>query len=103
VVGYREAVNTNDILPHAFQVNHLDAVPELYGDRSRGLQAPVDDMIGGVRKFDYRHSKQGVRTFNGRLDNHRAFAVEMIYQHVDAYLEDSGLFSDTMNAFTCFV
>src|SRR5262249_55613352 len=84
--GSHYTVNANDVVPHAFQVNDLKALPALYGDRTRDFQPLVDDLIAGVGQFDYRHPKQGVRTFNGKLDNDRTFAAELIHQHLDAYL-----------------
>jgi hypothetical protein len=96
-------VNTNDIVPQAYQVDMLERLPDLYADRSRELQPLVQVLIEGVAKFKYQHPAKGRTTFAGELNPKRPFAAELIHQHLDAYLQNLGLFGDQINAFTCFV
>ena len=96
-------VNTNDVVPQAFQVDQLNRIPDLYRDRTSGLKTLVENLIAGIEKLNYRHSVKEVRKFAGELDPSRSLAAELIHQHLDAYLAELRLLSDEFNALTCFV
>jgi hypothetical protein len=96
-------VNSNDVVPHAFEVDELAQIPTLYGDRTAALKPLVTDLVNVVKGLNYRHSAKGVRTFAGPLNPARSFAAELVYQHLDGYLAELSLLTDEMNAFTCFV
>jgi hypothetical protein len=96
-------INTNDIVPHAFDVDDLAQIPALYQKRTAPLAPLVKSLIDNVRPLAYRHPQKGIKRFAGALDPDRLFALELVYQHLDAYLADLGLLSEKMNAFTSFV
>ena len=94
--------NMNDLVTHAWQVDELQQIATMYGDRCQRIAPLVPDVVELVRSLDYRHATTGVTTFRGTLDNARPLAVEGIFQHLDAYLAQVGLWPK-INAVTFFI
>jgi len=94
--------NTNDLVTHAWQVDELQQIAALYGERCQRIAPLVPDVVECVRSLDYRQATTGVTTFPGTLDDRRPLAVEGIYQHLDAYLAYVGLWPK-INAVTFFI
>jgi hypothetical protein len=99
---HRHLRNMNDLVTHAWQVDELQQIATLYGDRCQRIAPLVPDVVESVRSLDYRHATTGVTTFRGTLDNARPLPVEGIYQHLDAYLAYVGLWPK-INAVTFFI
>lgn len=97
-----QLINSNDIVPHAFQVDDLEQIPMLYGNRTAMLQPLVTDLVNAVKPLGYRHPEKGLHKFDGKLDSSRSLPGELVHQHLDAYLDELGLLSDEMNTFTLF-
>jgi lipase (class 3) len=95
-------INTNDIVPHAWERDSLLMIPELYDRRSAPLRPLVDEIASGTAALRYRHAESGHISFAGGLDDDRSFIHEFIYQHLDAYIERFGLSSE-MDALTFFL
>jgi hypothetical protein len=94
--------NRNDIVTHAWQVDELERIPDLYAPR-RMVLAPMIPLIATkVRNLDYRQARAGVTTFAGTLDAGRGFAMEFIHQHLDAYLDELDLLDERLNSLTLF-
>jgi Lipase (class 3) len=99
----QQFINTNDVVPHAFAAADLAQIPALYGKRTEALAPIVDNLIRTLNPIAYRHPAKAVKTFAGTLDSSRSFAVELVYQHLDAYLSELNLLTNEMNALTSFI
>ena len=100
--GHHHLRNLNDLVTHAWQVDELQQIPTLYGERSRLLGPLVPDVVECVQALNYRHATKGVTTFRGALDDRRSLPIEGIHQHLDAYLAYVGLWP-ALNAATFFI
>ena len=94
--------NSNDIVTHAWQVDELTLIPDLYAPRRTVLEPLIPVIAARVRGLDYRQAGAGVTTFAGKLDAGRAFELEFIHQHLDAYLDELDLLGEDLNARTLF-
>lgn len=94
--------NRNDIVTHAWQVDELERIPDLYAPRRIALAPLIPLIASKVRDLDYRQARAGTTTFAGTLDPKRSFAMEFIHQHLDAYLDELGLLDDRLNGLTLF-
>src|SRR5262245_1572691 len=99
---HRHLRNMNDMVTHAWQVDELQQIATLYGDRCQAIAPLVPDVVESVQSLGYGHVTKGVTTFRGTLDNARPLPVEGIYQHLDAYLAYVGLWPK-INAVTFFI
>jgi hypothetical protein len=99
--------NMHDIVTRAWQVDELDGIPALYGARTAVFTPLVKLITDDVAKLDYRHAQLGVTPFEGKLGNGEAgprdFATEFVYQHLDAYLEETKLHDQGIRAATFFL
>jgi hypothetical protein len=95
--------NTNDLVTHGWQVSDLEQIPALYGASTAPLAALLPGAIADVKLIDYRHAQSGMVTFPGKLDPHLGLAAELIHQHMDAYLEHTGLDAQGIRATTFFI
>ena len=94
--------NRNDVVPQAWQVSDLQRIPALYGGLASVFGPVLARIIEGVGPLDYRHVQVGVEAFDGTLTG-GPLAVEMIHQHLDAYLEKLGLRAQGITAITFFI
>jgi len=94
--------NTNDVVTHAWQVDELTLIPELYAPRRTVLARLIPLIASRVKGLDYRQARAGVTWFAGALDPARSFAAEFIHQHLDAYLDELDLRADGLDALTFF-
>jgi len=94
--------NANDIVTHAWQVDELERIPDLYAPRRTVLEPLLPVIASRVRGLDYRQARVGVTTFAGALDAKRPFEVEFIHQHLDAYLDELDLLDENLNGLTLF-
>lgn len=94
--------NRNDIVTHAWQVDELERIPDLYAPRRLVLEPLIPLITSRVRDLDYRQARAGVTTFAGALDARRGFEMEFIHQHLDAYLAELGLLDERLNGLTLF-
>jgi len=94
--------NLNDVVTHAWQVDELEQIPDLYAPRRTVLEALIPVITAKVKPIDYCHARAGVTTFEGQLHGKRSFEAEFIHQHLDAYLAELGLLGDEISARTFF-
>ena len=94
--------NRHDIVTHAWQVDELERIPDLYAPRRTVLEPLIPVIAARVRGLEYRQARAGVTTFAGALDVERDFEVEFIHQHLDAYLDELDLLDERLNALTLF-
>jgi hypothetical protein len=94
--------NRNDIVTHAWQVDELERIPDLYAPRRTVLEPLIPVIISRVQGLDYRHARAGVTTFAGALDSERGFEMEFLHQHLDAYLDELDLLDECVNVLTLF-
>lgn len=94
--------NRHDIVTHAWQVDELERIPDLYAPRRTVLEPLIPVIASRVRELEYRQARAGVTTFAGALDAERSFEMEFIHQHMDAYLDELGLLDERLNALTFF-
>jgi hypothetical protein len=94
--------NRHDIVTHAWQVDDLRAIPALYGRRTALFEPLVASIVADVAPLDYRHVQAGVRMIEGQLESTRGFALEFIYQHMDAYLAALELHAHDIRAVSFF-
>ncbi len=94
--------NRHDIVTHAWQVDELERIPDLYAPRRTVLEPLIPVIASRVRGLEYRQARAGVTTFAGTLDAERGFEMEFIHQHMDAYLDELGLLDERVNALTFF-
>jgi hypothetical protein len=94
--------NMNDVVTHAWQVDELEQIPELYAPRRTVLEVLIPVITSKVKPIDYRQARTGVTTFKGAIRGKRSFEAEFVHQHLDAYLAELGLLGQEMNALTFF-
>lgn len=94
--------NMHDVVTHAWQVDELELVPDLYAPRHTVLEALIPVITAKVKPIDYRQARAGVTTFKGTLHGKRSFEAEFVHQHLDAYLAELGLLGKEMSALTFF-
>lgn len=94
--------NTNDVVTHAWQVDELEEIPQLYAPRRTVLEPLIPVITAAVKPIDYRQARAGVIRFAGTLRGKRSFEAEFVHQHLEAYLEELELLGDQMNALTFF-
>jgi len=94
--------NRHDIVTHAWQVDELERISDLYAPRRTVLEPLIPLIASKVRDLDYRQARVGVTTFAGTLDAERGFAMEFIHQHLDAYLDELDLLDERLNGLTLF-
>jgi uncharacterized protein YbdZ (MbtH family) len=94
--------NTNDIVTHAWQVDELERIADLYAPRRTVLEPLIPVIAARVRGLEYRQARAGVTTFAGTLDAGRGFEMEFIHQHLDAYLDELDLLDEHLNGLTLF-
>jgi len=95
--------NMNDIVTQAWQEDDLQHISNLYGSRSAPFGPLLRDIIADVQKLDYRHAPGDIVTFTGGLDLHRSLGMEIVYQHMDAYLAELKLLEQGITAATFFI
>ncbi|MEX2223194.1 MAG: hypothetical protein WEG40_15485 [Candidatus Rokuibacteriota bacterium] len=89
-------------MTHAWQVDELEAIPDLYAPRRTVLEALIPAIASRVKPVDYRQARAGVTTFAGALDEGRPFEAEFIHQHLDAYLDELDLRDEGLSALNFF-
>jgi hypothetical protein len=94
--------NDNDAVTRAWAASDISLIPALYGERSDELKEVVAVLAHSVTALGYAHPTRGVTSFSGDLDDRRLLPVELVHQHMDAYLVHAGLFP-TIDALTFFV
>ena len=95
--------NMNDLVTHVWQPDELQQLPALYGERTAPFAPLMRGILKTVEPLDYRQATAGVVTFTGKLDPKRKMPAELIFQHLDAYLEHLGLRGPKLNAVTFFI
>jgi len=107
VIGPRchRVVNRLDIVPHAWAIEDLQKVPELYDEpvhRPEILRTLVRELDQDVASLDYRHIGNDIIELPGVVDEGKPwFVTQAVHQHLDGYLEQLGL-ADEMNQDTFF-
>ncbi len=94
--------NRHDIVTHAWQVDELERIPDLYAPRRTVLEPLIRVIASRVRGLDYQQARAGVTTFAGALDAERGFEMEFIHQHLEAYLVELDLLDERLNVLTLF-
>ncbi|HVO23289.1 MAG TPA: hypothetical protein VMW56_06635 [Candidatus Margulisiibacteriota bacterium] len=91
----RRVVNTNDVVTHAWDKAGLASIPALYGGELDWLQPLTSAIEQHLKPYDYEpidittDSFQGVLLKVGGVPD--ASPVQIVHQHLDAYLEWTGL------------
>lgn len=106
--------NRLDLVPHAWAVRpetptegdlFLEAAPDLYGEavhRIPGLDRLAQAIAADVGHLDYAHVMADARILPGEVDPDRhLFLEQVVYQHMEAYLEMMGL-ADEMDVDSFF-
>jgi hypothetical protein len=101
---HRRIVNTNDFVTHAWETTQLRQLSGLYSQRSAPLARLLQSVASETESLDYQHASTGVLAFPGTLDRDRRplLTEELIYQHMDAYLDRFGLLSQGIDALELF-
>ena len=94
--------NSKDVVPHAWQADELEEIPELYAPRRTALRALIPVIAVRVAPLGYRHARAGLATFAGGLDRRRAFEAEFVHQHLEAYLAELRLLDQQVTASALF-
>lgn len=100
--SYHHLRNTHDVVTHAWQVDELTLIPDLYAPRRTVLERLIPVIASRVRPLDYRQARTGVTAFAGTLDAARPFEMEFVHQHLEAYLEQLDLLDEGLDALTFF-
>jgi len=100
---YHHLRNMNDIVTRAWQVDELREIPALYGTRSAPFKGLVGLIVADVEKRDYRQAKQDVPGFKGGLADTRTFPAEFVHQHLQSYIDRTGLDKEGISAETFFL
>jgi hypothetical protein len=91
----RRVVNTNDVVTHAWDKTGLLSIPALYGGRLGWLQPVASEIQRQLQSNDYEHVAITPESFQGALlkveGKPDASLVQIVHQHLDAYLEWTGL------------
>lgn len=101
VLGHEchRVVNTLDVVPLAWEAETLPEIPRLYEPEVKRLP-PIEALAGQVSTrvgpLGYRHVGLNVSRLTGALAPKKGFAEQMMYQHLEGYLELMGL-SGLMN------
>jgi hypothetical protein len=94
--------NRHDAVTHAWQADELREIPTLYGSRTRLLGPLIASIVADVEPLVYRQAARGMRMFEGALDARRGLALELVHQHLDAYLAELDLHAHDIRAPTFF-
>src|SRR5262249_16080835 len=101
--------NMNDIVTHAWQVDELREIPDLYGDRTRGFKPLVKLIVSEVAERRSQHAQPGstpckAERGDGKgMSPKRDVATEFVYQHLDGYLAKMELHAVGISAATFFL
>ncbi len=91
----RRVVNTNDVVTHAWDNAGIASIPALYGGRLRWLEPVATAIENHLKSNDYEPVDITTESFQGALlmtgSAPDASLVQIVYQHLDAYLEWTGL------------
>jgi hypothetical protein len=94
---HHRIANDRDIVTHAWEKAQLAALGPLYPAGKALFDEAARDLAG----LDYQHAKANVPPFSGQ-PLHKDFLLEVIHQHLDAYLIQFGL-HDRIKAVTFFI
>ncbi len=92
--GSYRTVNTNDLVTHAWDSDDMTALATLYDGRLSHLAPLLEQVNDGLRaaKCVYGHIGLPTEPFAGPTDlKSRELGMEIIHQHLDAYLEEAKL------------
>ena len=64
--------NLNDVVTHAWQVDELEQIPDLYAPRRTVLEALIPVITAKVKPIDYCHARAGVTTFESSTGSARS-------------------------------
>lgn len=92
----RRVVNRRDLVPHAWYPKALKKVAPSYPR----LRPAIRALATSIRKRGYRHLGDKPDFDFDRGRKRTLDVAELIYQHLDAYLEEAGFPSDRWNART---
>jgi hypothetical protein len=95
--------NSSDPVAQVWEAEGLRRIPSLYGERTEPLAPLITGVFGSVESLDYRHVGVGAVEFRGEPKDGRTLAVEVIHQHMDAYLAELGLREHGLSALAFFV
>jgi Lipase (class 3) len=91
----RRVVNTNDIVTHAWDDAGIASIPDLYGRKLGWLRPIAGAVREQLKANDYEPVDIDTEEFRGKLlmvgKEPDASPLQIVHQHVDAYLEWTGL------------
>jgi len=97
-------VNPLDVVPHAWVPDEIRCIPKLYRDAGIDGSVLVDlveAIAEGIAHLDYGHAGRLIQLPGKIADDRRSFVAQMIYQHLDGYLDALGL-GPMMDTWTFF-
>lgn len=96
----RSVVNRCDVVPHAWAVDDLQHIGDLYP----ALDVPTELLAQAVDRLEYAHVRGAeVVEFGTRPRPGRPLVEELAYQHLDAYLLEAGFRAPRWNARAIFL
>ena len=107
VIGDRchRVYNTLDVVPHDWQVDDPKCVPGIYSppiDPPPGMNRLAELVVRETRELGYTQIGNHVRRLNPRQNpDKKLYPDQLVYQHLQAYINELGL-SDYMSQKTFF-
>ena len=99
----RHVRNAHDLVAQVWEADGLRRVPGVFGPRTAPLGPVMAEVFGSVPALGYRHAHVGASVFAGRLDPHLPLSLELIHQHMEAYLTALGLREHGISAVDFFI
>jgi hypothetical protein len=99
----RHVRSAHDPVAQVWEADGLRRVPGLWGPRTAPLGPVIAEVFGGVPALGYTHARVGASEFPGQLDPGRSLGVEVIHQHMDAYLAELELREHGLSAVDFFI
>ncbi len=97
----RRVVNTNDVVTHAWDNAGIASIPALYGGKLRWLEPVARAIQHHLKSDDYEPVDITTESFQGALLKPGgvtdASLVQVVHQHLGAYLEWTGLVNKGIN------
>ena len=95
--GLQRLWNKLDVVPHAWDVAHLQEIPDLYGTPAMAdMQKLVNGLVAAVQPRDYAPLNDAQPAFSGQQAptapaSFPVFLAEAAYQHITAYVDGFGI------------
>jgi hypothetical protein len=93
--------NPLDVIPHAWNVEEMNQVPEFYNGGLSFLQPLIDFLTPVLRELDFQH-EVGAASWTDATPEDLPVIEQVVFQHLDAYLRRFNLLNgmSTKSLFT---